>query len=251
MIKVSIITAVFNEVGLIEQCINSVLGQSYGNIEYIIVDGGSADGTVEVIRKYENKISNWISKPDKGLYFALNEGLQMATGEIVGFLHADDVYANNKIIETVISQMIKYNVDACYGDLLYVDRYDAEKIVRYWESSAYVGGLFKSGWMPPHPTLFIKRDIYNRYGSFNTDFRIAADYELMLRFFEKSKISSHYIPEVLIKMRVGGVSNRNLKNIFRKTSEDYKAWKVNNLCGGGYTILRKNISKIPQFFVRK
>lgn len=251
MIKVSIITAVFNEVGLIEQCINSVLDQSYENIEYIIVDGGSADGTVEVIKKYENKISNWISKHDNGLYFAMNEGLQMASGNVVGFLHADDFYANDKIIETVIFQMIKYNADACYGDLLYVDRYDAEKIIRYWESSTYVDGLFKSGWMPPHPTLFIKRDIYNRYGFFNTDFRIAADYELMLRFFEKSKISSHYIPEVLIKMRVGGVSNRNIRNIFRKTSEDYKAWKVNNLCGGGYTILRKNMSKIPQFFVRK
>ena len=209
------------------------------------------NGTVEVIKKYESRISDWISEPDNGLYYALNRGIQKASGEIVGFLHADDIYANNEIVKTVVSQMAEYNVDACYGDLLYVGRHDSEKTIRYWRSSPYNNGLFMRGWMPPHPTLFLKSDIYNRYGLFNTDFRIAADYELMLRFFEKNKTSSHYISEVLIKMRVGGVSNRNLKNIFRKTSEDYRAWKVNNLCGGGYTILRKNISKIPQFFVRK
>ncbi len=251
MTKVSIITVVFNAAGLIEQCISSVFDQSYGNIEYIIVDGGSTDGTVEVIKKYEQRISKWISAPDKGLYYALNKGLQMASGEITGFLHADDVYANNRIVETVVSEMTEYNVDGYYGDLLYVDRYNVEKIVRYWKSSPYYDGLFKKGWMLPHPTLFLKRDIYNRYGFFNTDFRIAADYELMLRFFEKHKVSLHYIPEVFIKMRVGGVSNRSLKNIFRKTSEDYKAWKVNNLSGGWYTILLKNITKIPQFFVRE
>lgn len=251
MIKVTIITAVFNEIELIEQCINSVLDQSYGDIEYIIVDGGSTDDTVEVIRKYDQRISKWISAPDKGLYYALNKGLQMSSGEIVGFLHSDDIYANSEIIKTVISQMTEYNVDGCYGDLQYVDRHDIEKIVRYWKSCPYNDGLFKKGWMPPHPTLFLKRDIYNRYGFFNTDFRIAADYELMLRFFKKHNISSRYVSEVFIKMRVGGVSNRSLKNLLKKSSEDYRAWKVNNLCGGGYTILRKNISKIPQFFVRK
>ncbi len=251
MTKVSIITAVFNEREFIEQCINNVLGQSYENIEYIIVDGGSTDGTVEIIKKYANKISNWTSKSDNGLYYALNKSLLMVTGEIVGFLHADDIYADNEIIKTVVSEMTKYNVDCCYGDLLYVGRYNTEKIIRYWKSNPYNDGLFKKGWMPPHPTCFFKRDVYDKYGCFDTDFKIAADYELMLRFFEKYKISSHYIPEVLIKMRLGGVSNRSLKNILRKTSEDYRAWKVNNLFGGGYTILLKNISKIPQFFVRK
>jgi Glycosyltransferases involved in cell wall biogenesis len=169
MIKASIITAVFNEVGLIEQCINSVLGQSYGNIEYIIVDGGSNDGTVDVIKKYVDKISNWISRSDNGLYYAMNKGLQMATGEIVGFLHSDDVYANNEIIKTVVSQMTEHNVDGCYGDLLYVDRHNIEKIVRYWKSSPYNHRLFKRGWMPPHPTLFLKRDVYTDMGCFNTD----------------------------------------------------------------------------------
>lgn len=251
MIKVSIITAVYNEVELIEQCINSVLDQSYGNIEYIIVDGHSTDGTVEVIKKYENRISNWISRPDKGLYFALNKGFLMASGSIIGFLHADDFYANNTVIKTVVSGMTEHDVDSCYGDLLYVDRHNAERVIRYWKSRPYKDGLFKRGWMPPHPTFFFRRDIGVRYGCFNTDFKIAADYELMLRLFEKNKITSHYIPEVLIKMRVGGVSNRNLRNLLRKSSEDYKAWKVNELCGGGYTILLKNISKIPQFFVRK
>jgi glycosyltransferase len=147
--------------------------------------------------------------------------------------------------------MIEYNVDGCYGDLMYVGRHNIEKTVRYWKSRPYYDGLFKKGWMPPHPTLFLKRDIYKRYGFFNTDFRIAADYELMLRLFEKNKISSHYIPEVLIKMRVGGVSNSGLRNLLKKSIEDYRAWKVNYLCGGWYTILLKNISKIPQFFVRE
>ncbi len=246
--KVSIITAVRNEVELIEQCINSVLDQSYENIEYIIVDGNSTDGTVKVIRKYENRISNWISKPDNGLYHALNKGIQMASGVIVGFLHANDFYANNKIIDTVVSRMTEHNVDGCFGDLLYVDRRNTERIIRSWKSSPHTDGLFKRGWMPPHPTFFFRRDAYIRYGCFNTDFRIAADYELMLRFLEKYKISSHYIPEVLIKMRVGGVSNRSLKNLMIKSSEDYKAWKVNGLYGGIYTILLKNLTKIPQFF---
>jgi glycosyltransferase involved in cell wall biosynthesis len=249
--KVSVITSVFNNKSYIEDCIKCILNQTYKNIEYIIIDGGSTDGTIEIIRKYENKITKWISEPDNGIYDALNKGIRMATGDIIGFLHADDVYAHNKVIETVVSNMKKHNVDSCYGDLLYVDKNNTDKIIRYWKSQPYRDGLFKKGWMPPHPTFFVKKMIYDKYGSFNTDFKIAADYELMLRFLEKYKISTYYIPEVLIKMRIGGASNRSLKNLITKTTEDYRAWKVNNLKRSFYTIPFKNLSKIPQFFKRR
>lgn len=241
----------FNNKELIEDCINSVLNQTHRNIEYIIIDGGSTDGTVEIIKKYENKISKWLSETDKGIYDALNKGIKMATGDIIGFLHADDVYANNKVIETVAHEMKSHNVDSCYGDLLYVDKNNTDKIIRYWKSKSYRDGLFRKGWMSPHPTFFVKKKIYDKYGYFNTEFRIASDYELMLRFLEKHRISTYYIPEVLIKMRIGGTSNRSLKNLITKTTEDYRAWKVNNLKRSFYTIPFKNLSKIPQFFMRR
>jgi glycosyltransferase len=246
--KITIITAVLNNREFIEECISSVLNQTHKAIEYIIIDGGSTDGTVAVIKRYENNISKWMSGPDSGVYHALNKGLQLASGDIIGFLHSDDFYANDKVIETVASQMKNHNIDSCYSDLLYVSRNNMENIIRYWKSSPYKQGLFRRGWMPPHPTFFVKREVYKKYGLFNTDFKIAADYELMLRFLERYRISTHYIPEVLIKMRVGGVSNRSLKNLFMKSCEDYKAWKVNNLGGGLTTIFLKNICKIPQFF---
>ncbi len=180
----------------------------------------------------------------------MNKGINLATGDIIGFLHADDFYANDRVIETVVSQMTKHNVDSCYGDLLYVNKKSTEKIVRYWKSCPYKEGLFQKGWMPPHPTFFVRKELYKKYGSYNTDFKIAADYELMLRFLGKNKISTYYIPEVFIKMRVGGASNRGLKNIVLKTNEDYKAWKVNNLDSTFYAILLKTLSKVPQFFRR-
>ncbi len=248
--RVTIITAVINNKIYIEDCIKSLLNQTHRNIEYIIIDGGSADGTIEIIKKYENKVTKWISEPDKGIYDALNKGIRLAQGEIIGFLHADDVYASDKVIEKVADIFTKYNVDSCYGDLFYVDKNNPEKIIRYWKSNPYKEGLFRKGWMPPHPTFFVKRKIYEKYGSFNTDFKIAADYELMLRFLGKYKISTYYIPEVLIKMRIGGASNRSLRNLIIKTTEDYRAWKVNSLNKSLYTIPLKNLSKIPQFFKR-
>jgi glycosyltransferase len=246
--KVSIITAAFNNFATIEDSIQSVINQKYENVEYIIVDGGSTDGTVEIVKKYKDKITKWVSEADKGIYHALNKGLKMATGDIIGFLHADDMYAHSMVIDWVVSRIMNCDSESCYGDLLYVQRKDINKVIRYWRSCYYTEGLFRKGWMPPHPTFFVKKKVYERYGCFNTDFKIAADYELMLRFLEKNKVSTHYIPEVLIKMRTGGKSNGSLKNIFLKSSEDYKAWKVNNLDGGFYTILLKNISKLPQFF---
>ncbi len=248
--KVSIITVSLNSCDTIEDSIQSVLNQKYKNIEYIIIDGGSSDGTVEIIQKHQDKIAKWVSEYDKGIYHALNKGIGLATGDIIGFLHADDVYAHNLVIDLIVSRMMNYDTESCYGDLLYVHKKDINKTIRYWKSCPYHEGLFKKGWMPPHPTFFVRRKIYDRYGYFNTEFKIAADYELMLRFLEKNKISTCYLPGVLIKMRIGGESNRSLKNLIIKSSEDYRAWKVNKLNGGFYTIALKNLSKIPQFFKR-
>ena len=247
--KVSVITAVRNGAETLRGCIESVQKQTI-LAEHIIIDGASTDGTFDIIAQYRSSIAKVISEPDKGIYDALNKGIRLASGDVIGLLHGDDLYAHDKVLESVVKVFEEQNVDSCYGDLLYVYKNDTDKVIRYWKASEYHHGKFKSGWMPPHPTFFVKREIYEKYGLFNTDFRIAADYELMLRFLEKHRISTHYIPEVLIKMRLGGASNRSLKNMFIKSSEDYKAWKVNNLNGGLYTILLKNFSKIPQFFIR-
>jgi len=248
--KVSIITAVLNGKDTIENAIRSILTQKYKDIEHIIIDGSSTDGTLEVIGRCKHRIAKILSEPDKGIYDALNKGISLSIGEIIGVLHADDFYAHDEVLKTIIDVFEKENVDSCYGDLQYVHKNDPNKVIRHWKSSEYRHGKFKSGWMPPHPTFFVRRWVYEKYGYFNTDFRIAADYELMLRFLEKHRISTYYIPEVLIKMRLGGASNKSLRNMWVKSSEDYKAWRVNNLSGGVYTIFLKNISKIPQFFVR-
>jgi len=245
--KVSIVTSVYNGNGTIEECISSVLNQSYRNIEYIVVDGKSNDGTTDVIKKYKKHIAKIINEPDKGLYDALNKGIEAATGDVVGFLHSDDFYPHENVIQNVVSHMNNCDIDSCYGDLVYVAKRDRTKIVRYWKSAPFNDGLFKKGWMPPHPTFFVKREIYTRYGSFNTQFKIAADYELMLRFLAKNNISSHYIPEILVIMRTGGRSNKSLKNILITSREDYNAWKVNNIKGGFHSILLKKLCKIPQF----
>lgn len=204
-----------------------------------------------MIKKYSNKITKFISEPDHGIYDALNKGIQLSSGNVIGILHSDDFYAHDQVLKKVADVFDQQKVDSCYGDLLYVSKKNINKVVRYWKSSDYRYGKFKYGWMPPHPTFFVRKEMYDQYGYFNTHFRIAADYELMLRFLERHRISTYYIPEVLIKMRLGGTSNRSLKNIFTKSAEDYRAWKVNHLNGGLNTIFLKNFSKIPQFLVRK
>ncbi|HUI44627.1 MAG TPA: glycosyltransferase family 2 protein [Nitrospirota bacterium] len=248
--KISIITAVLNNVRTIHDCINSIANQTYPDLEHIVIDGGSKDGTVDVIKNNKTKIAQFISEPDKGIYDALNKGIHMASGEIIGFLHADDFYANNKVIETVIMQMASHGVDSCYGDLVYVAKDDTGKIIRYWQSCPYQVGLFQKGWAPPHTTFFVKKKIYEEYGVFDDNFKIAGDYELMLRFLERYRISTVYIPEVLVKMRMGGTSNRNLWNLLIKTYEDYRAWTVNSLQRRFYTIPWKILHKLPQFFRR-
>jgi len=247
MLRVSIITVVHNNRATMEDCVENVLSQSYKEIEYIVVDGGSNDGTIDVIQAYRERISHWVSEPDQGIYDAMNKGIRMATGEVIGFLHSSDVYAHPKVIEEVVQVFEDSNVSSVYGDLQYVDKENLNRVIRNWKSSPYRHGKFKLGWMPPHPTFFVRKEIYEKYGYFNTHFRIAGDYELMLRFLERYRISAAYIPEVLVKMRWGGISNGGVKNILIKSYEDYRAWGMNDLNGRVHTILFKNLSKIPQF----
>lgn len=247
---VSLITTVFNNKETIEDAIKSVLNQSYPNIEYIITDGGSTDGTIEIINKYKNKINKFVSEPDKGIYDGMNKGIKLSSGDIIGILNSDDLYASNDVIEKVVNEMEEKNVDVCWGDLVYVDAKNTDKVIRYWKSSEYKEGKFKKGWMPPHPTFFVRKWVYDKYGMFNLDFPISADYELMLRFLEKYKINSCYIPQVLVKMRVGGKSNKSIKNIIKANIECYRAWKVNGLRINPLRIFLKPLSKIPQYFKR-
>ncbi|MFB9054523.1 glycosyltransferase family 2 protein [Formosa undariae] len=248
--KVSIITATYNSEKTIEDCLKSVLNQDYDSIEYIIIDGASTDDTLNIIEKFKQKHDNVISisEPDKGIYDALNKGIEKATGDVVGFLHSDDFFASNETISHIVEAFGTTKVDGVYGDLHYINSTNSDKIVRNWKSKPFSDKLLKQGWMPAHPTLFLKKKVYNTHGLFNIKFKIAADYDLMLRIFKDKKLHFNYLPEVITKMRVGGASNRSLKNIWLKTREDYMAVKGNNISHPALVICSKNLSKIPQLF---
>lgn len=244
--KISIITSVFNNQDTIAEAMNSVLSQTYANIEYIIIDGCSTDATINIIKSYQNYLAVFISEPDQGIYDGLNKGIKLATGDVIGFLHSDDLYENNTVIEKVARAFIENSTDSTYGDLTYVSKHDRLKVIRYWKSGEFTLKKLRYGWMPPHPTFFVKRAIYEQYGLFDTNFKIAADYDLMLRFLGMHQISTHYIPSVLMKMRVGGESNKSLKNVLIKSKEDLRAMKNNNI-GGLFSLSIKNLSKLQQF----
>jgi len=245
--KVSIITPTLNSERFIKDCIESVKKQSYLNIEHIIVDGGSDDSTLKIIKEYENTYNlKLITGKDNGIYDALNKGIKNVSGEIIGILHSDDLYTNNEVLRKIVYIFQSQKINSCYGDLYYVKENDINKVVRYWKSGNYNRDKFKYGFMPPHPTFFVKKEIYEKYGVFDTSFKISGDYELMVRFLYKNKISCYYLPEVLVKMRVGGNSNKNLKHILIKMKEDYRVIKKYNL-GGIDTLLLKSFIKIPQF----
>lgn len=243
--KISVITSVWNNKETIKDAIQSVLNQTYENIEYVVVDGGSSDGTVDIVKSYGDRISKFVSEKDKGIYDGLNKGVSLATGDVIAFLHSDDVYASDDIIALVAKEFEKGDLDGVYGDLIYTPKNDTSKVLRYWKSKKFESGLLKKGWMPAHPTLFLKRSVYEKFGAFDLGFKIAADYDFMLRVL-KGGINVRYLPRVLYKMRVGGESNKSLKNIMLKSEEDLKALKRNNI-GGLCTLLIKNLSKIPQF----
>lgn len=244
---VTIITATYNSASSLEDCIKSVISQTYKNIEYIIIDNCSTDSTLDIAKTYSDNVSRIISEPDKGIFDALNKGIQIASGDIIGFLHADDFYANSTVIENVISKFEGNTCDSLYGDLQYVAKYNTQKIIRNWIAGDYKAKKLLNGWMPPHPTFFVKRKCYQKYGMFNLNYKIAADYELMLRFLGKHEVSTCYLNEVMVKMRTGGTSNKSLRNIVQKSAEDLKALKENNI-GSYYALVLKNLRKINQFF---
>lgn len=247
--KVSIITVVFNNAKFIGNCINSIQHQTYKSIEHIVIDGGSTDGTKEIINKYKERIAIYISEPDQGMYDGLNKGLKLATGDVIGILHSDDILDNNSIIEKIANEFSKASIDGLYGNLVYVNQNNPDKIIRYWESKEFYPEIIRKGWMPPHPTLFLRKNVVDKTGTFDLKFKIAADYDFMLRVLLTPGIKLKYLPVVITKMRTGGKSNRSFTNIIRKSWDDYCILKKNN-AGGIITLLHKNFSKINQFFKR-
>lgn len=245
--KASLITATYNSCATLNTAVSSVVNQTYNNIEYIIVDGASKDGSLELIQDFQKVHDNikLISEPDNGIYDALNKGIRHATGEIIGFIHADDMLASNWVVSNIVDHFDD-DVAGVYGDLHYITSVEPFKIIRNWKSEPFRPELLRQGWMPAHPTLFLKKSIYEQYGSYKLDYRIAADYDFMLRIFKDSTLKFKYLPEVITKMRVGGASNKSLKNLIQKTKEDYRAIKINNI-GGLSTLIKKNLSKIKQF----
>ncbi len=247
--KVSVITVTYNSYETLLDTIESVNSQDYDNIEHVIVDGASTDKTAIAIRKYLPPHAVFVSEPDEGLYHALNKGISMATGDIIGVLHADDIYANEKVITKVVKTFKKAKSDSVYADLHYVSKKYPKRIIRNWKSGKYKKNKFLNGWMPPHPTFFAKKLLFEKYGIYNTDFKRAADYELMLRFLYKFEASTAYLPETIVKMRVGGISNGNMPARIKANMEDRLAWKINNLKPRFLTHYLKPLSKLHQFQV--
>lgn len=248
--RISIVTAVRNRAATIQATIDSVLGQRGVEIEYIVVDADSDDGTADIVGSYSNRINRHIREPDTGIYNALNKGILAATGEIVGFVHADDVVGHADVLRQVAETFANPTVDALYGDLVYVDRLRTEKVVRYWKAKSFNRKKFIWGWMPPHPTFYLRRRHYLNYGLYREDFDIAADYELMLRMLYKHQLNAVYLDDLMIRMRVGGTSNVSIRNKLKANREDALAWSVNDLQIPACLRIMKPARKLLQYLVR-
>ncbi|MBM4314877.1 MAG: glycosyltransferase [Deltaproteobacteria bacterium] len=245
--KISIITATWNSAATIENAILSVASQGYPDLEHIIVDGNSSDATLPIVFRYEHLIDKLVSEPDHGIYDAMNKGIFLSTGEVIGILNSDDFYANPHVLSKVARVFEDKNVDTSYGDLIYVDPTNVNRITRFWKASAHHPRSFYQGWMPPHPTFFVRRSVYEKYGYFNVALGTAADYELTLRLLLKHKVSTTYIPEVLVHMRAGGASNASLKSRLATIQMANLSWQVNDLKPWPWTLTFRLLSKIVQY----
>lgn len=248
-LKLSLITVAYNSLPTLQSTVASVLSQKLPNLEYIVIDGASTDGTMEWLAKNNEGITKWVSEKDKGIYDAMNKGLSMATGNIVGFIHADDLFANSEVLTEVVQFFKKKNIDLLYGDLEYISDKEPFKVVRYWKSGSFSISKLRKGWMPPHPTVYFKRDLIALHGGFDVSYLISADYEWLLRVL-KRELKVGYLPKVMVQMRLGGASNRSLKNLIRKSREDYRALKTHKM-GSFFTLINKNTSKLKQLFNRE
>ena len=253
--RISVVTVCYNAAPTLADAVESVLGQlpdrqAPFDLEYIVVDGGSTDGTLDLLEPYRDRIATLISEPDRGLYDAMNKGIKAATGDVVAILNADDVYASNEVLARVTALFRASDVEAVYGDLHYVAADDVSRVTRSWQAGTYRPDAFRRGWMPPHPTLFVRRACYDRWGLFTMALRSAADYELMLRFIHRHGMSLAYLPETLVLMRAGGVSNASLMHRIRAHREDWKAWRMNGFQPSLLTMLAKPLRKLPQFLSR-
>jgi len=245
--KVSIITVTLNSEKYLSDCINSVLGQNYKNIEHIIVDGKSTDGTLDIILENAEHISYWISETDRGMYDAINKGLQLATGDIVGILNSDDIFASADAVRSIVDCFENSATDSVYGNLVYVEPENTQKITRYWKGNPYKRSRFRYGWMPAHPTFYIRRSLIEQYGLYESHYFTAADYEFMARYLFRYKVSSEYVDAMLVKMRTGGISNGNLKSRLRANRRDYLAMKKNKIPFSFLVSIMKPLIKLPQF----
>ena len=253
--RISVVTVCYNAAQTLADAVDSVLDQTSDpsapfELEYIVVDGGSTDGTLDLLAPHRNRIATLISEPDNGLYDAMNKGIKAATGDIVAILNADDVYASTDVLARVAATFRDSGVEAVYGDLNYVTADDLSKVTRRWNAGPYTPGAFRRGWMPPHPALFVRRACYDRWGLFTLTLRSAADYELMLRFIHRHGMTLAYLPETLVLMRAGGGSNASFKHRIRAHREDWKAWRMNGFHPSLFTLLAKPLRKLPQFLSR-
>jgi glycosyltransferase involved in cell wall biosynthesis len=242
----------FNAVSFLSDCLASVASQTYKVCEHVVIDGASTDGSLALLQAHSKQLAVLVSEPDKGIYDAMNKGIKLAQGDIIGFLNADDFYSDDDVLSKVADLFEKDSLlDACYSDLIYTDQVDTSRTIRYWQSSDFVPGAFSRGWCPPHPTFFVRRSVYERLGCFNLQYRIASDVELMMRFLEVNKISARHVPEVWVRMRIGGTTNKCLKNIWLQNQEVLRALQYHALLSSPIRFFGgKVLSRGKQFFYR-
>lgn len=247
--RISIITATYNSAATVADTLRSVAEQTYPQVEHLIVDGLSKDDTLRIVEQFPH-VARVNSEKDKGIYDAMNKGIALSSGEIVGILNSDDFYVNSEVLQWVAEAFADPAIDAVYGNLQYVDPLNTNKVLRNWRAGAFHRNKFYQGWMPPHPGFFVRRRLYDQYGVFNTALRSAADYEIMLRFLFKHEAKAAYVDKLLVKMRSGGVSNASLRNRLRANREDRQAWLLNGLKPRFYTLTLKPLRKINQYFIK-
>jgi glycosyltransferase involved in cell wall biosynthesis len=245
--KVTIITVTLNSAKFLEDCIRSIISQDYKDIEHIIIDGQSTDGTLDIIKKYEDHIAYWVSEKDPGMYDAINKGMHKATGDIIGTLNSDDVLASTNVISEIVKTFDEKKVDAVYGDLVYVDQQNIDKIVRVWKGGNYNRSKFRYGWMPAHPTFYFKRELLDKFGYYETHYFSASDYEFMARYLYYFRVSASYVSKLIVKMRTGGMSNITLKQRLRANRRDYLAMKRNRIPFPFLVSMLKPLIKLHQY----